>query len=499
MLVLFVFALIQTALSVCCIECDSIDLNLSTCLQCNSGFELVSNICLLNCPSMYDSLGTGICLPQGSTQIILTNFNQYSSFDTDTVGDFKPTVDDNFSGLNSFIPTLDRGFYSSPSKSTKSKVLLKYAPDLTINLYIFPLNDGNIMELVGAVEISYVASEICIYLSVVDQLIIDKTSISMCAGLNQGEWARLNFKISQVTGETIQVEIWSNDVSLGLNTFNDIEASRSDPLEGLIYLGDKNLLTSYTGFIYTVSLYNSLTSDTLSASTISTCSFLQFSINGECFDCDPSCGTDFQCRFPDSCITCPFTNCQTCTGYSTADCKQCDNGEAPPYCCEHLCKTCTSLYICSVCQPGKLLIENLCLYDLPYRVTGSVLPTNSIYSVLFDSYDFGNYPGWISGLNPLTYYHYGNGEPDDPIPFKNRGLYFDGVSKYLEYDTQVLLAHKNIVVFLIKSISTSPCQTLFNLGTALKILNCGQLAFATEDYQGQSTLTSVNILTLRFN
>lgn len=485
---LFALVMIHSVKSACCLQCNTVDPTVTDCLFCNSGYYLLSGICLYYCPSVHTSI-TGGCLPYASTLLISTNFNELLSFNPGS--DFSPAGGVDYNDLNSLHPTLDQGFYCTDYKGLFSNSQFSFSPELTLNFYISPSAEGIVSSLHNVAAILYTAQELCIFLNVLSQVDYTSQTINVCAGPFNAEWARVCFKITQVYGDLIGIQILKNDQSLIYSTFSNFEARGSDGVPGLIYVGDEYLLSSFTGFIYTLSVYNSYSDSTLTAKTIPNCNFLQFYVYGQCSDCNPFC-TNSKCRFGDSCNTCYFTNCQTCTGYSTNDCILCDNGETAPDCCEYFCETCTTFYFCTACQPEKVLVDNVCLYGTPFGITGTSLPIESVLSLIFDNQDFGSYPGWNIGSDSSTYYHNGNGETDDPIPYKNRGLYFNGVSTYLEYDSNILLAHKNTIRFLIKPINIHPCQTLLKLDSALKILNCGQVELTTEYSAGVPNLNAVS-------
>lgn len=165
--ILNVLLMLETALSACCLNCDSIDSTYPRCQSCLPNYFLFSSTCLQYCPSSYTtSTSPSECLQSSSSQLIFTNFNEYLSLSTTTAGDFQTLPGKTFSSPSSLTPTLDRGFYSSPSKCLTSTNSFIFAPDITINLYFLPLAEGKIIELVNAVEVWYRTSQICIDLKV---------------------------------------------------------------------------------------------------------------------------------------------------------------------------------------------------------------------------------------------------------------------------------------------------------------------------------------------
>ena len=131
-------------------------------------------------------------------------------------------------------------------------------------------------------------------------------------------------------------------------------------------------------------------------------------------------------------------------GYGYEDCTACSNSLTAPDC--HLgnnCLTGTAFFGCTTCQSGYSLIEGLCLLK-PYAYNAATLLT-PVIDMNFNAFQ-QYYAGILqNGGTGNTWGPFNSPDSDDPIPVKSRGMYFDGVEKYLVSTSNVVLNYKATV------------------------------------------------------
>ncbi|CAG9335946.1 unnamed protein product [Blepharisma stoltei] len=158
-----------------------------------------------------------------------------------------------------------------------------------------------------------------------------------------------------------------------------------------------------------------------------------------------SCATNDYCNmcYQQLCVTCDEANliCISCIANaepiggvcqcspnaywvsSTKTCEKCDN----------LCSDCSGSlnFICTTCVSPNILVSNICLRECPYGF-GSCTPISTpVIDQNFANYFYGAYGLFTTGTSSSSCYFFTSPEAVDPLPAKNRGLYFYGGS-YLQ-------------------------------------------------------------------
>ena len=160
-----------------------------------------------------------------------------------------------------------------------------------------------------------------------------------------------------------------------------------------------------------------------------------------------------------SCSQCYFLECSSCDGYLLSGCHACTNGQTAPGCCAANCRSCSSFFPCIICQISTYLYEGTCLIESPY---GGLIPLASpVLVTIFDSPFAGSYGIFSTGSSSSTYQFFNNPDSNDPIPAKQRGLYFDGNS---QLSSNLALPHIFSVGMLIKPSSPTSMNLIDNSG-----------------------------------
>lgn len=117
--------------------------------------------------------------------------------------------------------------------------------------------------------------------------------------------------------------------------------------------------------------------------------------------------------------------------------------------CDNLCGTCAGVYYfeCSICTTGKTKVDSICLHDCPYGFASSCTSVNTqIINQAFTGDFAGSYGIFTTATSASFFQFFNSPETTDPIPMKNRGLYFSS-GKYLESNVNVYLNYKFTIGF----------------------------------------------------
>ncbi|CAG9312392.1 unnamed protein product [Blepharisma stoltei] len=108
--------------------------------------------------------------------------------------------------------------------------------------------------------------------------------------------------------------------------------------------------------------------------------------------------------------------------------------------CDKLCSSCSDKFSCTTCLGANVLVSNVCLRACPYGFGASCASVSSaVIDQNFANYFYGAYGLFQTGTSSSSYYFFNNPEVVDPIPAKNRGLYFSGGS-YLQTASTVYIS-----------------------------------------------------------
>ncbi|OMJ95266.1 hypothetical protein SteCoe_1482 [Stentor coeruleus] len=415
-----------------------------SCSACDSGYNLIDTICLNYCPS-------GSCSTLPSSSIIDITFNvfsgDYSGFttgsDPNTYFFFhNPDITDP-------LPSYQRGLYLIPGEYLENS-LLNLAFTFSIGMWVFPTS-GTILTKGTLLSISTDTS-LTIELLDKTQSPISYTTTSTSVS----SWTYFSYTIQFIT-DTTTITVYLNN--LQHFSSSHINSIFIDSTSSFI-LG--NL---YTGFIYTLKLWNTQISSFLTeysdticgigliSSCLISCDYNEYYTNS-CHHCPNHC--DYGCRIQKSCNPCNDLLCAVCGSFISLCDQCCDHASGNPCSCDigyypnvdeclicHVsCSECIEegVFGCILCAEGYFLWENiLCIEECPSGYGGEdcVLEVQLVVEGIFDNLYIGEVDGFRIGSNFRNVYPIFDN--NDPFPAKFRGLYFTS-GKYLALNT-VLAPH----------------------------------------------------------
>ena len=184
------------------------------------------------------------------------------------------------------------------------------------------------------------------------------------------------------------------------------------------------------------------------------CEFNQYYIpsSASCVACTGCAQTWPWCAIS-GCTSCYSTLCTACTGFGYSYCTACSNSNTAPDCVTGLhCTTGSGLFTCTTCNSGYTLIDGLCLIP-PYGYNSGALLT-PVIAINFNTFE--QYYGGIfqSGSSATTWGPFNSPSTDDPIPVAGRGMYFDGVSRYMASTSNVVMNYQSSVAAWVYSLSS---------------------------------------------
>lgn len=440
------------------------------CNSCASTYNYKSVVCLDNCPKGYNE-NSNTCVEDvtSSKTFMDVRFYQIHDFTQSTVDYFQASNSFDHSSKLQPIPTKERGFYFFQTSSLTGIALDIIGPDLTIKLLIrvtscdyddhciiFSYNPpGSQFDLY--VNSSHISSNWMLN----SMSSSSQTTKTFETPFELHKWQKFVLVCEQsLSGITIK-HIYLENYEYATNEL--ILAGLENSIKRVMnnfQFGD--MTQSFSGFLYYVTGKNSIDNTFDISVYLIDCEFNEYYFHPQCLPCDSSCSSWPWCVRKGSCTSnydkvCYNSNCGTCTGYNYYECasksnfcwKFCDSGQ---------CET-SNPFKCTACSSQYSLIEGLCIY-LPFRYDSSG-PAVSLSFNTFEQYYDGVFQ---SGRDPSTYAPYHNPDKDDPVPMKNRGLYFTNSSS-LRSISQISLNHKNTFLIWAK-----PQGIGFNFWNAPSIL-----------------------------
>ncbi|CAG9312421.1 unnamed protein product [Blepharisma stoltei] len=441
------------------------------CSSCLSSYYLLKTMCLTYCPSGYtaDSSGHTCTLSTSNPlSIALQNLIQLDTVNGVSVGS---------SSINTYptwetadpIPSIYRGYYFSGSNymSLASFIL---SPYFSLLVWVKPLNDGYLfMKFDGTTKYCYITFSSGI--PSINFRLIDSSSLSISGSSSiLSGWHYIAFTGDLSSGNTV--------ISLSIDGMSATSATSASfsyykDLGSLYIAKDTTASAGFTGFLWSLKIYNDNTYaaqewKTSGCSGCTTCPselicpdscpFGQF-YSTSCISCTGSCPYGCRSTFTyrlckdKECLACttfdgPCTSCITNASISGTTCV-CNNNafweQSSDGCqiCDNLCSQCQTnkYFVCSSCVATYTLVSNVCLRDCPYGFTSPcVTVTSSVLDVSFNGDFQGTYSIFTTGTSSSSYQFFNSPETVDPIPAKQRGLYFNG-SQYLLSNTNIYLSH----------------------------------------------------------
>ena len=413
----------------------------SSCSSCTSGYLYKSLSCLPLCPTGYtQSANPSICTATSSQNIFFLRFWEFRQFAATSIGNFQHPTGLQFqnSAKGSPIPTMERGFYFVSTSKLKSTVNYIIGPDFSLRLCIRIKADGTILEAtsggISYFKLSAVAGQVIAY------WYLTSTSTSATYSVTgityTTNWALINVHSSQSTG------VFTISNSGNTSTLNNFEF-RGEVSDLLIYFGG-DTTASFTGFLDEIYADNSVITLYNKFPPWITCEYNEYfnTDSDSCLACT-GCSSTWPWCTRGGCEICYSSLCSACTGYTWQYCTSCISTETAPNCIlGQNCAAGTEVFACTSCNIGYILIDGLCLYE-PYGYNAGTLLT-PVIDITFNT--FAQYYGpFQSGSDASTYGPWNNPDADDPIPVNSRGLYFDGLTKYLVSTSNVALNYKSSI------------------------------------------------------
>ena len=473
---MLIFLIILHSVSgACCLNCISV-VNKS-CEECASPYLLSNGVCIIDCGYGYISNDTHCIQNSSSLTFISTNFGGIFDYLSSTAGDFQTNDGSPLLNSTNFLPEPGRGFYSNGNSTLVGN--LPWIPNnmLTISLYFRPLqSDGTILQIIDSDMNNYVTIEmveeyIQVQVSIISQ--IDQT-IEVLTGSNtflnqsQGVWFNLLLQISQNSTDKVLLSIGLPE---GTSEFTAKDFELYLPGISQWLLGSLSPNSSLQCFYYQVTASNALSNCFLSISLSNFCDYSYYlSPSGACISCGDACDPRLTCVDGLICGQCYFVECSDCNGYLMGGCTACTNGEVAPVCCSAYCRTCDQVSLCAACQDNHFMYETVCLAVSP--VGGLTAVEYPVASALFDAPFSGSYGVFTTGYSSSNYQFFESPEASDPIPAKQRGLYFSGNSVVI---ANIALPHVFSIGILLKP-TDSANMTIVNDGNNIVVQAFGSVA-----------------------
>ncbi|CAG9321678.1 unnamed protein product [Blepharisma stoltei] len=459
------------------------------CDSCASGFYLIQNLCVDNCPTGYTG-SSGKCTIDASTNGFVFHMKLIKI--EDRVVDLQSGIPVETGSSSDFYPNYlssdpyaadGRGYWFTgtsymvlPPNFKDASPLLIISPEFAISAWINPKSDGIIFSKQDSSDNEILTMSISSQNpSIKIKLENGQTySVSSTSKVTYNQWNFISFTptIDKSPSETIIFNTnGASDTSAALSTswFKDISSSFTIIIGGKY--SSSTITSFYTGFIWDLKIYNVIPSSTLYSSSCSggcaycpldnsgnclpNCQVSQYPSSGSCSNCDSSCSHIGCANSNSDCNLCQDQKCEVCSDYtstcttcktnaylngSTCDCKigyNWDSATFSCYKCPANCNSCSGPYTCTTCSATYNLIQNLCL---PFCPTGYNSSGNKCaLAASLNGFIFNLMPHKIenrvvdlqSGIPVVTgttSAFYPNYNSDDPYAALDRGYFFTGSS-----------------------------------------------------------------------
>ena len=261
------------------------------------------------------------------------------------------------------------------------------------------------------------------------------------------------------------------------------------------YASRTTIGTSWVGFLYTITLWQSAITDFssqynicgsgLAGSCLWNCDYTDYysSYYNTCMSCNSACASGFSTW--NTCAQCQDLTCSTCTNYNLS----CSSTASNPcfssltvtssgYCCNASCGSCFGPLFsnCIACNNPNFLLGQICISTCPLGYTSVNLlcsiTVNPIITLTLDSIQdkvTDSSSGIIFSTGIDTNF-YPNGGINDPIPAIQRGYYFTSTSYMtsslfiMPYNFTIMLYIKHVIRGIILS------KDLFTISTQSSLL-----------------------------
>ncbi|CAG9321664.1 unnamed protein product [Blepharisma stoltei] len=537
------------------------DPDLFTC-NCTSSLTF-NSVCVSSCPTGTSDNLSGACILYASQGLVfslaLTQIkgivHDSSSSGIDVLAgissDFYPSYD-----AYDPIPASKRGYYFNgnsfmqlPPNIDNSSKSLTIAADFSYSMWLWSQNENGVILAKQSSDgpyTTYLSIKIVglkIILSFYDSMLSSSVSFTSRNSINADSWCYIGFSLSYkfpYSQVTYYINSSFDTPKIIKHPFQDLDSNYSI-LIAAMHTGSSAYSSFYTGFVYSIKIWNTIVNPTLydiSYSCGSSCSFCPLS-SSSCLPSQPisnyydsssstwnlcwsSCQStgcvrnDVFCNICDDllCKVCEdWTGCVTCISKTKPNHFPCEclsgyiyDPIANECACFPFCEICSSSHNgdCSSCKSGYYLNpENLCLYLCPMgyakQSDGTCLQTAANSMVLHYLLNklANTFADNVSGL--LAYMGSTDSYlgPNDPQPVYQSGFYFSGNS-YLKLppnsadSKEVILGNNHSLLFWVRPTSLANDSIIFSKENAsqvhsgFKILSTGKLHVNYEVYDDLS-------------
>ena len=270
------------------------------------------------------------------------------------------------------MPTIDRGFYFTHESSLQSTDLFQPSPVLNLQLWLYPLEEGNIL-VSSSVSISFFITSIEVTAYLRSQIFPGIQAATLSIPSSKA-WNYLNINI-------LQISAWQ--VLLSTSSFQ----TTSDSTEAS-YSKSVWTLGGFSGFIYKFLASNDNTPHQNHV-FIPSCGPREYWEDPLCKPCSASCGTWPWCIRGSDCSICAISFC-TCTGYAPSLLTNCrrmlDSAVTFPNVIGL--QSCPSMYITSA--GACILSDSSQITTTLHQATATSFPSTGYYFYFVDSSEILN-------------------------------------------------------------------------------------------------------------
>ena len=278
------------------------------CYVCSPNYVLAGFACIFSCPLGFNNV-LNVCVLDKTTLVSVIFNNDISIKYTSSAIPIDFTIANtsllypNFSIFNP-IPAKNRGLYFGANSSISSP-LLHLSYNISYNLWIKNNVSGIIMK---RGTLSFSSTHFKINYNVFNlKKTVDSYWHVFSIEIVTDFYSACTLKIKQNGIEAYYTNTWSNFIFYTNSS--------------QIVLGDT--AGSFQGFIYKLSVYNGIFSETSITQTLSSCPINNFEENLTCYNCSESCSNG--CIFNKTCNLCLDPLCEVCNDFASYNCSKCSN------------------------------------------------------------------------------------------------------------------------------------------------------------------------------